>query len=146
MNARMAAAVNDMLSSGRPKATADAYDPKTLEFEQFCEAVYPNDVYRYNLNAEKCYRFCYYQAFREKRKSGGNKFLRSQGLQFDVTDYRAVMGYFDNDNSDELFPQPTNPPSKHTFGQYKTVLKNLHCEQETRGVCALAWEHIWTLP
>ena len=35
MNARMAAAVNDMLSSGRPKATADAYDPKTLEFEQF---------------------------------------------------------------------------------------------------------------
>jgi hypothetical protein len=50
----------------------DIYDNKTKESFQFCDHCYPTDNYNNVLDANKLYRFIFYQAFRNQKKGGGN--------------------------------------------------------------------------
>lgn len=61
---RMEQAVLDVRDKNRPEQSADIYDAKTKEFLQFAAHVYPNDPYKNSLNADKVYRFMFYQTFR----------------------------------------------------------------------------------
>jgi hypothetical protein len=92
----------------------------------------------------------YYQSFREQKKRGGDKAARARGEYFNAEDFRKVMSVFDNDLDEDVspdaFPHPVKPIAKSTFEQYKAVLKCLHTEQVTRGVCGMTWDLIWQLP
>jgi hypothetical protein len=147
---RMARAVNDLITSARPTNTRKAFDPKQKEFEGFCDYLYGNDMYRYNLTFEKVFKFMYYQSFREQKKRGGDKAARARGEYFNAEDFRKVMSVFDNDLDEDVspedFPHPVKPIANSTFEQYKAVLKCLHTEQVTRGVCGMTWDLIWQLP
>ena len=66
----MEQAVLDVRDKNRPEQSADIYDNKQREFHQFAAHVYPQDPYRNSLNAEKVYRFMFYQTFRGQKKGG----------------------------------------------------------------------------
>ena len=70
---RMEQAVLDVREKNRPEQSADIYDAKSKEFLQFTAHAYPDDPYRNSLNAERVYRFMFYQTFRGKKKRGGGK-------------------------------------------------------------------------
>jgi Centromere DNA-binding protein complex CBF3 subunit, domain 2/Transcriptional activator of glycolytic enzymes len=144
----MAQMVNNILTDARPTNTRKALDPKQQEFEQFCDYIGGNDIYRYNLNFDKVYKFLYYQTFREKKKAGGDRAARKRGEYFNIEDYRSVVNYYlqGEEATPKNFPHPVNPIAKATFEQYKMVIKNMHTDQVTRGVCGMTWDLIWQLP
>ena len=74
---RMAEFVSKARKSQQRTNTSIAYDPKQKEFELFCEAEYAEDQHKYSVDADKVYRFMFYQAFREQKKRGG----RQNGIQ-----------------------------------------------------------------
>jgi hypothetical protein len=43
------------------------------------------------------------------------------------------------------FPSPKLPIMESTFAAYKAVIKSLHTEQRTKGVCNIPWDLVWTL-
>jgi hypothetical protein len=43
------------------------------------------------------------------------------------------------------YPSPKQPITETTFTAYKAVIKSLHTEQRTRGVCNIPWDIVWTL-
>jgi hypothetical protein len=71
LTSRMEQSVLDVREKFRPDQTADVYDNKTQEFLQFASHVYPQDPYKNSLNAEKVYRFMFYETFRGQKKRGG---------------------------------------------------------------------------
>jgi hypothetical protein len=73
LTSRMEQSVLDVRDKIRPEQSANIYDNKEKEFLQFASHVYPEDPYRNSLNAEKVYRFMFYQTFRGQKKRGGKK-------------------------------------------------------------------------
>jgi Centromere DNA-binding protein complex CBF3 subunit, domain 2 len=142
---RMTSFVHNARTAGRPENSQKQYEPKIREFEHFCELNYEGDTYKYNFDATKMYCFMFYQAFREKKKTGGNKQQRANGPQFNQEEYMALTAPFFNNQSTVAYPSPKNPMGPKTFAAYKAVLKSLHTEQRTRGVCNLPWDLVWTL-
>ena len=143
---RMAEYVQNVRTVDRPENSQKAYEPKIREFEHFCELNYVNDIYKYNLDAEKVYHFMFYQAFREKRKRGGTKLQRQAGPMFKQDEYEELTRAFVNSRQAlPAYPSPKQPMMDTTFAAYKAVIKNLHTEQRTRGVCNLPWDLVWTL-
>ena len=56
--------------------TNRAYDPKMLEFRQFCVSLYGNDYLAQIVTEERNFVFLFYQAYREKNlKNHGNHVL-----------------------------------------------------------------------
>jgi Centromere DNA-binding protein complex CBF3 subunit, domain 2 len=141
---RMAEFVHNTRTAGRPENSQKQYEPKIKEFEHFCELNYPGDIYKHNIDATKMYSFMFYQAFREKKKTGGTKQQRADGPLFNQEEYQKLTAAFFN-ASTVAYPSPKNPMGPATFSAYKAVLKSLHTEQRTRGVCNLPWDLVWTL-
>ena len=50
--------------------TNRAYDPKMLEFKQFCSSLYGDDPSAQIVDEEKAFVFLFYQAYREKKSTG----------------------------------------------------------------------------
>ena len=148
-NNELAKAIVQLRANGKPTNTVKAFQPKMEEYEQFCEQCYPDDNFKYCLDESKLYRFMYYQAFREKKKAGGNKEALASGSRFDVEEYRQIMnsyadaGRIATGGGSAVFPQPTNPISRATFDQYKACMKMIHEDQKSINVCSLPWEMLW---
>ena len=146
-NNELAKAIVLLRSNGKPPNTIKAFQPKMEEYEQFCESCYPDDNFKYCLDESKLYRFMYYQAFREKKKAGGNKEALAAGSRFDIEEYRQVMNsYADagrlvvtagSAGTSVMFPQPSNPISRSTFDQYKACMKMIHEDQKSINVSVL---------
>jgi hypothetical protein len=146
LTSRMEQSVLDVRENLRPTQTADVYDNKTLEYLQFASYVYPLDPYKNSLNADKIYRFMFYQTFRGQKKRGGKK--RKSDVFFDSQDYDSVMDLFQawwNGGQVGDAPKPTKPCGKQCFDQYKAILRKTYKRQVACGVCSIPWEHMWTL-
>ena len=66
----MRQSMQEMKRLTRPANTQEAYDPKALEYRQFCDFRYPTEeaASRYILTTEKVYAFMWYQSLRETKK------------------------------------------------------------------------------
>jgi Centromere DNA-binding protein complex CBF3 subunit, domain 2 len=141
---RMQEFVTDTRALGRRKNTAKAFDPKTKEYEEFCEHVYKDDPFKYNVNEEKCYQFMFYQAFREQKKKGGKRSEQAK-TKFNHTEYKEIMKPFTNAESPAPFPTPKKPIGIESFNQYRQIIKQAHQQQIVAGVNNKPWEFIWDL-
>lgn len=77
-------------SNIRPDSIKNVYDNKKKEYELYCELVYPDDQFKYTVDADKTYAFLYYQAHRLQKKRGKPK-LGVVLSVFNHTDYKEVM-------------------------------------------------------
>jgi hypothetical protein len=157
---RMADYVTAIRTEGRRKNTALAFDPKEKEYREFCEHVYPNDVYtRYTITADKCYRFMFYTWFHDKKPTGRAKKKKKRRGEVDVVEeeaspttkfdwkkYDERAKVFESNNcANFTFQRPTNPVGKDTFNTYKAVMKSIHQQQQRVRANNIAWEFIWDL-
>jgi Centromere DNA-binding protein complex CBF3 subunit, domain 2 len=146
LQSRLEQSVIAIRNSQRPINTLKAMMPKIREFEQFCEQIYPNDPYKYNINAEKAYKFAFYTAFREQYPKGGNSRTQTAAT-FNKEAYDVMMSaYGVNPGREVEYPLANNPIGKAAFQLYKAVIKYIHSEQCARRVCAQPWSHIWMNP
>jgi hypothetical protein len=70
INIQIQRSVQTMNDSFRPTNTSKVHEPKIEEFFGFCDSIYEDEPYKYNLSFEKVYRFMFYQSFREQKKRG----------------------------------------------------------------------------
>ena len=89
-NAVMQQHVEAQRSDIRPDSIKNVYDNKKLEYELYCEVVYPDDQFKYTVNADKTYAFLYYQAHRLQKKRGKPKVGVVLSV-FNHTEYKQVM-------------------------------------------------------
>ena len=74
--------------------TECAYDPKVLEFLQFCTSLYGNIPSSRIVDEEKSFAFLFYQAYREKnlgKKNSKLSFTDNSTIKFDREDYDNVI-------------------------------------------------------
>ena len=153
LNTCLRDAVRTIDDSFRPVKTANAIDPKTEEYYQFCRHVYSGDIYCYIVEPDKVYRFFFYQAFRMKRnvateidpdnpEGKRKRKKRDKGIYFDPKEYKEIMKVYST--REDKFPIPEHPMSVQSFEQYKAAVKAIHSLQLERKANGLAWEMIWT--
>jgi hypothetical protein len=131
-----------------PDNSNDIYDNKTKEYFQFCDYCYPTDNYNKVLEANKLYRFMFYQAFRNQKKRGGKR-VTENSIRFDPVDYNLITTKYQTwmlGNSNVEPPEPALPVQNSTMDQYKAVFRKLHKQQSAQRVTGSHWEQIWTLP
>ena len=131
-----------------PDNSNDIYDNKTKEYFQFCDHCYPTDNYNKVLEANKLYRFMFYQAFRNQKKRGGKR-VTENSIRFDPVDYNLITTKYQTwklGNSNVEPPEPALPVQNSTMDQYKAVFRKLHKQQSAQRVTSSHWEQIWTLP
>jgi hypothetical protein len=146
LTSRMEQSVLDVRETHRPVQSADVYDNKTNEYLQFANHVYPHDPYKNSLNAEKVYKFMFYQTFQGVKKRGGKR--RISVIYFDSIGYESVMDKFDawwKGGRVGAAPTADKPCGRQCFDQYKAVLRKIYKRQVAKGVCSIPWEHMWTL-
>jgi hypothetical protein len=150
LEANLEQAVFSIRNKDKPKNTRKTQEPKIKEFYHFCELVYPHERhFKYNLTAEKVYKFMVFQAFREQKKRGGdaNKSRLECGEYFDLVQYELIMEvYGSRSGGNASYPSPQNPIGAKAIESYRAVMKQIHVEQESRHVCGLTWEQIWKKP
>jgi hypothetical protein len=149
LNANLETSVLTMQEDMRPENTQRAMDPKAKEFFAYCDLVYPNDGFKFNLEYMKVYKFMYYQPFCEQKVRGGKKQEGGKEL-FDLEAYHELMAHFaryDPDSTEALnnYPRPTKPIGKATFDQYKAVFHKLYKVQRVKNVLSLHWDSIWMM-
>jgi hypothetical protein len=145
---QMHRSVTVLNESFRPTNTAKCHSPKIHEYFEYCDAIYPDDPYKYILTSEKVFWFMFYQSFRDLKPRGGKK--RQMKRNFDIEGYNAVLANFDGSpRSPGHTPMPIqskNPISWSTFDQYKQVIAKIYQTQKMEKVHALYWEDIWQQP
>ena len=130
------------------KNTALAYNPRVIEYKQFCQAVYGHSEYCMHMSREKVMKFMYYQAMRNKRNQGGKKV--GERVDFDFAEYTRIMAeqMFHLKSIQNGIPaslvSPVNPLSGATLNQYRSALWNLWTEQSEKKMNQLQWSEIWT--
>ena len=82
----------DFDAYGKKKNTSLAYDPKVLEFKQFCDCVFKGRsiTTRYDVDQNKVYGFFLYVAFRESKKRGRRKSNSVKTPMFDVNEWNRI--------------------------------------------------------
>ena len=135
-----------MTDFNRPENTTRAYEGKTEEYYEYCDAVYPRDRGRYTLKPFRVYRFIFYQAMRPKKKRGGPPSKR-QGNHFDHELYKQTMAAYEAwfDSPEEAPEEPDNPVGEATIALYKTVIRNIYRKQTAEQSLTLTWDQIWGL-
>ena len=144
--------VRRVTAQHRVENTAAAYDPKAVEYEQFCNYQYAGSHVssRYTVTTEKVFDFLFYQAFRDKYGRGGKK--RGTGYHgFDPVDYTKVTTAYAahmlearrNPTTFDI-PDPKDPVGYDLVHTYKAVLFNIWCEQAAEGANSTTWELIYT--
>jgi Centromere DNA-binding protein complex CBF3 subunit, domain 2 len=157
VNSALEQAVLEMSESLWPGNTQKAFDPKIDEYFQFCNYVYPHDLYRYNLSYDKVYRFMFYVAFRNNKTKAGTKESRKarreavkNGIHFDPESYNNVMSTFRGittgaEITEADWPKPEYPISLSNFEQYKAVFRKIYKVQIAKRVLSTTWDHIWQM-
>ena len=134
----------NMLS--RKENTAKAYDPKAQEYYDFCNFLYPmlHLSTRFTVTSEKLLRFLSYQAFRNKRKMGGQK--KGQYDSFDPKDFTRVSNLYTSslqskrDNPNYKIPDPKDPLGFDAINTYCSTVQNIWSEQVDAQENTLAWD------
>ena len=148
VNPLLEQAVLAMQHEYTPDSSNDIYDNKTKEYFQYCNCCYPLDYYNKVLDANKLYRFMFYQAFRSQKKRGGKR-VTQNSIRFDLADYNEMTQKYQTwmtGNSNAEPPEPDNPVQNSTMDQYKAVFRKVHKQQSAQRVTSNVWEQIWTLP
>jgi hypothetical protein len=111
--------VLEMSEALRPTNTQKAFDPKIDEFFQFCDIIFPRDLYRYTLDSNKVYKFMFFVSFRDDKNKAGTKEEKKAwkaavkaGVRFDHEAYRKVMERFwtaEDDLTEDAWPKPEFP-------------------------------------
>jgi hypothetical protein len=121
--------------------------------------VYPDDQFKYTVDADKTYAFLYYQAHRLQKKRGKPK-LGVVLSVFNHTEYKEVMKKLTASSSVPIEPgtestveveeltEPLNeklnlPVGIEQMNHYKAMLKNLWKDQRQRNVNSFGWEQVW---
>ena len=82
-------------NSNKIANTNRAYDPKMLEFKQFCASLYGNDYLAPIVTEEKIFAFLFYQAYREKKTKKSRQLCTDSTVsRFDREDYNEVTKKF----------------------------------------------------
>jgi hypothetical protein len=123
------------------------HTPKIEEYFEFCEDIYAEDHYKFNLTHEKVYRFMFFQSFRILKKRGGRR-RHGNHLYFNRTSYDEVMQQFDGTprspgESNPMPPQATKVIGWSTFDQYKQIIRKIYKIQKMENVNSLEWDSIW---
>ena len=157
----MTTVVTEINTANRRENTAAAYDPKTAEYYDFCNHVYP-DVHestRYTVTPSKMFRFLFYHAMRNKYSTGSRK--KGQNHGFDGTNYDTVWQSYQErvqrfkeqcqcgrkvsaEELEALFPDPVNPIGADAMNTYKTVVRGIWERQVEAGANTLAFDLIYT--
>ena len=124
--------VDERRKESRRSNTAKVFDPKTLEFEQFCEHVCGQSHYKCTVDAEKCYKSMFYQAHREQKKRGGKR--QEAKPKFNSKECDALMAPFNNAASIAPLPTPKKPVGTDMFNQHRQTVKQIHTKQVQKGV------------
>jgi Centromere DNA-binding protein complex CBF3 subunit, domain 2 len=148
LNAHLETSVLTMQEDMRPENTRKSMDPKALEFFAYCDLVYPNHPFKYQLEYMKVYKFMYYQCFREQKRRGGKKGEMQE--RFDLETYRGLMNNFigyspDSEAALDNYPRPTKPVGKATYAQYFAVFRKIYMVQRAQNQMNGDWDSIWQL-
>jgi hypothetical protein len=134
----------------RPDSSNKIYDGRSMEYFQYCEQLYPNDLYAKVLDAQKVYKFMFYQTFRSQKKRGGKRALDDAvAVKFDKPEYDKVISKYQAwmmGNAGAEPAEPLKPVMLSTIDQYKAVFSYIHKQQVAKRVNGLVWDQIWTLP
>jgi hypothetical protein len=90
----------------RPENTRRAYNPKVIEFYQYCNQVYKNvpDTERFLLTSDNTYNFILYQAMREKKKAGGRK-RKQDDMEHVASGEGEVVGAMEGEVEEETMAE-----------------------------------------
>jgi hypothetical protein len=150
MNPVLEQAVLLIQKSYTPDSSNKIYDGKTIEYFQYCDYCYPHDIYSKILDAQKVYKFMFYQTFRSQKARGGPRVQNDQiVIKFDAVKYEEVMARYQtwmSGNDGVEPPEPLKPVQLSTIDQYKAVFRYIHKQQCAKRVSSSVWEQIWTLP
>jgi hypothetical protein len=127
-----------------PDSSNDIYDNKTKEYFQYRDCCYPLHHYNKILDANKFYRFMFYQAFCSRKKRGGKRVIQNS-IRFNLADYNKITQKYQTwmmDNSNAKPPEPKNPVQNLTMDQYKAVFRKVHKQQSAQRVTSSVWEQI----
>lgn len=135
-------------AANRKANTAAAYDPKSVEWNEFCDHAYVGDheSIRYVVTGSKLGCFLRYHAFRNKRKQGGRK--KGGRVSFDPSEYERIireMGEHLREltvNPEHVIPDPADPIGFDQMNTYKATVYNIYAEQRRNGANVLSWEMI----
>jgi hypothetical protein len=158
-NSVMQQHVEAQRSDIRPDSIKNVYDNKKKEYELYCEVVYPDDQFKYTVDADKTYAFLYYQAHRLQKKRGKPKLGVAISV-FNHTEYKEVMKKLTASTSSVPI-EPGEPGTESTveveplneklnlpvgieqMNHYKAMLKSLWKDQRQRSVNSFGWEQVW---
>lgn len=144
--------VRAAITSIRPKNTGKAYDPKVLEFREFCSKVYPQNAatpeLAFLVNANNVYAFLWYQAYRSKKSRKGKK--RKKGdddNHFDYADYQDVRAKYATPAGAQATTTaiPDNACGFSILKSYISAIKGLWHEQQAENANSHSWESIRNL-
>lgn len=132
-------------NKNRGRGTKVAYDPKRIEFHQYCETVCAGEGhFKYTLSPEKVFYFMFYQSQRDKLQRGGRK--NRSSVKFDLANYNRVMSkyteWLQHRQGDP--PEANDPCQYSTFAQYRAIIIEIHKEQIVNHACSLVFEQLWT--
>lgn len=153
----MRTVVGEINRRNRRKNTAAAYDPKSAEFEEYCDYAYSelHPSIRYTVDAEKLFKFLFYHAMRDKYKVGGRRRGRHG---FDGSDYDRVWQSYSSsvvrlrqyggeppdDVMNELFKDPPKPLGYDQLNTYKSMVRGIWETQIQQNANTLSWDRVFT--
>ena len=82
--------IGTMIRATAKPNTKAAYEPKQLEFLEFCDEIYGNAATARHIDADKVYRFLFYVTHRKKKKPGPKKKGQKPAGSFDAEQYHKV--------------------------------------------------------
>ena len=122
--------------------TNRAYDPKMLEFKQFCSSLYGDDPSAQIVDEEKAFVFLFYQAYREKKSTGKRLSCSDRNtMRFDRKDYDQVMRSV-ADNGAEEDCRIGNVLGFDMVNQYRCAIKKVLRHQRDQGLNKLKKDDI----
>lgn len=140
----MKGAIRKMDKESTPRNTMNNYKTKIQEFKLFCNWKYDSvadENFRHLVDGEKVYTFMYYQAMRNKRKTGGKN--KKEEIKFDPQDYISVVNRAENLANTNNFSDPNDPLGFSQLNIYRAALYNLHDEQRSNGKNPYNWQTVW---
>ena len=129
--------------SHKVKNTKRAYDPKILEFRQFCDSIYGNDYLAQIVTEEKNFAFLFYQAHRVKKQTKSQRSCTDSGVsRFDHNDYDEVTKQIR-----QSYEKTDDCPMGDVLGfnmvnQYRCAIKRILREQRDNNANTLKNEDI----
>ena len=123
--------------------TNRAYDPKMLEFKQFCNSLYGDDDLSQIVTEEKNFAFLFYQAHREKKSTKARLSCTDLAVsRFDRNDYDEVTNKItETHNRNEELPMG-DYLGFSIVNQYRCAIKRILREQRDNNANTLRNEDI----